>query len=235
MAPRALSEAGQQDGGTVPRFARCSVVLVVLHKLVASCRVTAYRWSAFFSEVPVSTVVLSFALGLVAWTFLEYVIHAWLGHLPKGRILISSEHLKHHARILYFTPVALKVRGALPVLGVLLAIVGLPFGLAAGLGFVAAVALGWTVYEWLHQSIHVNGPTNGYSRWAARHHLHHHCTRPNRNYGVTTPIWDIVLRTYESAPRVRVSRRLAASIPWLAAARDPRRAPAGWMTDYEVV
>jgi len=183
----------------------------------------------------VSAVVLSFALGLVAWTFLEYVIHAWLGHLPKGRILISSEHLKHHARILYFTPLALKVRGALPVLGVLLALVGLPFGLAAGLGFVVAVALGWTVYEWLHQSIHVNGPANGYSRWAARHHLQHHCGRPNRNFGVTTPIWDIVLGTYEPAPRVRVSRRLAASIPWLAPASEPRRAPIAFLADYEVV
>jgi sterol desaturase/sphingolipid hydroxylase (fatty acid hydroxylase superfamily) len=174
-------------------------------------------------------------MGLVAWSLIEYVIHSWLGHLPRGRILISSEHLKHHASILYFTPLALKVRGALPVLGVLLALVGLPCGLGAGLGFVCAVALGWTAYEWLHQSIHVKGPTNRYSRWAARHHLHHHCTRPNRNYGVTTPIWDIVLGTYEPAPRVRVSRRVAASIPWLRVEPDPRRAPTVFMTDYEVV
>ena len=76
--------------------------------------------------------IASFVAGLVGWTLLEYAIHFWLGHLPKGRILISSEHLKHHSDILYFTPVRLKIRGAVPVLAVLLLIVGGACGLPAG-------------------------------------------------------------------------------------------------------
>ena len=181
------------------------------------------------------SVVLGFVAGLAAWTFLEYVIHFWLGHLPKGKILISSEHLKHHADILYFTPLRLKVRGAVPVLSALLIIASALFGLAVGLGFVSAVAAGWTTYEWLHQSIHVNGPTNWYSRWAAQHHLYHHFARPNRNYGVTTPIWDIILRTYERAPRVRIGRRHLASIPWMAAGLEAGPARPAFMADYELV
>jgi sterol desaturase/sphingolipid hydroxylase (fatty acid hydroxylase superfamily) len=177
---------------------------------------------------------LGFVAGLVAWTFLEYVIHFWLGHLPKGRILISSEHLHHHADILYFTPLRLKVRGAVPVLSTLLIIASALFGLAVGLGFVAAVAVGWTTYEWLHQSIHVNGPTNWYSRWAARHHLSHHFTRPNRNHGVTTPIWDIILRTYEPTPRVRVGRRHVANVPWMAAGLEAGPARPPFMADYDL-
>lgn len=179
-------------------------------------------------------VLLGFGGGLIAWTFLEYVIHAWLGHLPKGRILISSEHLKHHADILYFTPLRLKIRGAVPVIALLLLAASAAFGLAAGLGFVAAVATGWTFYEWLHQSIHVNGPSGPFSRWAARHHMHHHFSRPNLNMGVTTPIWDVLLRTYESAPRVRIGRRQLASIPWLNAAVQATNPPA-LLADYELV
>ena len=178
--------------------------------------------------------IAGFVAGLAGWTLLEYVIHYWLGHLPKGRILISSEHLKHHGDILYFTPLRLKIRGAVPVLAVLLLIVGGACGLPAGLGFVAAVSLGWTTYESLHQSIHVNGPRGAYSRWAARHHLSHHFGRPNSNHGVTTPIWDLVFRTYAPVRCVRVPKRFLASVPWLASAFDGETERQEVLSDYEL-
>jgi hypothetical protein len=176
----------------------------------------------------------SFVVGLASWTLLEYAIHFWLGHLPKGRILISSEHLKHHADILYFTPRRLKIRGAIPVLSVLLLAVGGTCGLPAGFGFVTAVSLGWTTYEWLHQSIHVNGPRGAYTRWAARNHLSHHFGRPSVNHGVTTPIWDVVFRTYAPAGRIRVPRRFGASVPWLVSALDATTQPREFLADYEL-
>jgi hypothetical protein len=96
----------------------------------------------------VTSFIASFVAGLAGWTLLEYAIHFWLGHLPRGRILISSEHLKHHSDILYFTPLRLNIRGAVPVLAALLLVFGGVFGLSAGLGFVAAVSLGWVTYEY---------------------------------------------------------------------------------------
>jgi sterol desaturase/sphingolipid hydroxylase (fatty acid hydroxylase superfamily) len=182
-----------------------------------------------------ATFLTSFAAGLFGWTLLEYAIHYWLGHLPKGRILISSEHLAHHRDILYFTPLRMKIRGAVPVLAALLLVVGGTCGLTAGLGFVAAVALGWTVYERLHQSIHVHGPRNAYSRWAARHHLSHHFGLPNANHGVTTPIWDVVFGTYVPVRRVQVAKRFQASVPWLAAADVAGREAPAFLADYERV
>ena len=61
---------------------------------------------------------LGFLGGLIGWTFLEYVIHYWLGHLPRGKTMVSSEHIKHHKDILYFSSLALKIRGAVPVLAI---------------------------------------------------------------------------------------------------------------------
>lgn len=177
--------------------------------------------------------LISFVVSLLAWTLLEYAIHFWLGHLPKGRILISSEHLAHHRDILYFTPLKLKLRGAVPVLLAALLLVGGLLGLAAGLGSVAAIALGWTTYEVLHQSIHVNGPRGRYSRWAARHHLSHHFGLARANYGVTTPLWDWVFGTYTPIERVRVPARSLASVPWLAAAFAPEATATEFRRDYE--
>jgi len=176
----------------------------------------------------------SFAAGLAGWTLLEYAIHYWLGHLPRGRILISSEHLRHHADILYFTPLRLKIRGAIPVLAVVFLAVGAGFGLAAGLGFVAAVSVGWTTYECLHQSIHINGPRSAYSRWAARYHLSHHFGRAQANFGVTSPLWDLIFRTYVPVQRVRVPQRFLASVPWLALADGGKTDRPDIAVDYEL-
>lgn len=178
---------------------------------------------------------IGFVGGLAGWTLLEYAIHYWLGHLSKGRILISSEHLRHHGDILYFTPLPMKVLGALPVLALLFVAVGAVCGLRAGLGCVVAVSLGWAAYEWLHLSIHVHGPRTAYGRWAARHHLSHHFNRPPANHGVTTPIWDVVFRTHAPVGRVRIPKRSLPSVPWLAAAVEENTRGQDFLADYEVV
>jgi sterol desaturase/sphingolipid hydroxylase (fatty acid hydroxylase superfamily) len=142
--------------------------------------------------------------------------------------------LKHHKNILYFTPLSLKVRGAVPVLLVLMLLVSSLFGLFAGLGCVTAVAIGWSTYEVLHQSIHVNGPRGPYTRWAARYHLSHHFGHSRSNFGVTTPLWDLVFRTYSPISRVRVPRRSLASVPWLASVVDTGAPSTMAGSDYDL-
>ena len=79
---------------------------------------------------------------------------------------------------------------------------------AAGAGWMAA----YVAYELVHRHLHATARTAGdsdsdgdaagrterlgrYGRWARRHHFHHHFVDVRRNYGVTTPLWDVVLRT----------------------------------------
>jgi sterol desaturase/sphingolipid hydroxylase (fatty acid hydroxylase superfamily) len=40
-------------------------------------------------------------------------------------------------------------------------------------------------------------------RWAAAHHIHHY--HPHSNFGVTTPLWDILLRTRYLAGEKRLA------------------------------
>lgn len=178
--------------------------------------------------------LIGLIVGLLGWTLLEYIIHYPLGHLPKGKTLISSEHLKHHKDILYFSPIPLKIRGAIPLLLLLGIGSGWLIGTGFAVGFTAAIATGWTTYEYLHQSIHVRGPTTAYGRWATKNHLYHHFVKPNRNHGVTTPIWDYVFRTHEDIERITIRERDVASVPWLAEAfQDLEHAPP-FVKDYEL-
>jgi sterol desaturase/sphingolipid hydroxylase (fatty acid hydroxylase superfamily) len=57
-----------------------------------------------------------------------------------------------------------------------------------------AIACGYSAYGLSHFSIHNTRFRRPLSRrWAAIHHIHHH--HPDKNFGVTTPLWDIVLGT----------------------------------------
>ena len=156
-----------------------------------------------------------FGAGAFFWTFSEYVLHRWF-HTARGSNLASREHLGHHARSQYrITAMSWLAWAAVLVVGLvvlpLVAWVVLPLAdaLAFGIGWVVA----YFVYEWIHAIDHIRPPRTAYGRWTRRSHFHHHFGAPLRNHGVTTPLWDIVFRTYDAPATVTVPRRLA--MVWL--------------------
>jgi hypothetical protein len=72
------------------------------------------------------------------------------------------------------------------------------------------------------QAIHVRGPRTRYARWPARNRLYHHFGKPNRNHGVTSPLWDLVFGTHDRVERVVLHARDVAAIPWLGQAFEHR-------------
>ena len=159
-----------------------------------------------------------FAAGFVLWTFTEYGLHNWAGHLPKGRHEVSKEHLDHHRDVTYFTPALRKMFLAVPVVGGLslisLNVSDLVSGSwAAGVVFVIGFGFGWSWYETLHRRIHTHAPLNRYGSWARRHHFHHHFADPKRNHGVTTDLWDRVFGTLAEPRRIRVPLKKVS--PWM--------------------
>ena len=154
-----------------------------------------------------------FLAGCVVWTFIEYGMHHWNGHLLKGKSHFSSEHLRHHSRKDYFSPLHHKVLVAVGVGGAIAAVGSLLFGLAQGVPFALGVVAGYSVYEYLHWANHKRAPRSAYGRWARRHHFSHHFTDARYNHGVTTPIWDVVFGTYRKPTQINVPPKLA--MAWL--------------------
>ena len=79
----------------------------------------------------------------------------------------------------------------------LLVIVGLYaqlMPLSYALLLTGVTAGGYFIYGQCHELIHrirFKGPL--VRKWAANHHIHHH--HPNHNFGVTSPLWDMVFGT----------------------------------------
>ena len=135
--------------------------------------------------------VLSAVLfGLVLFSFFECAMHRWLFHGPAQ--VFQQGHLTHHQQPLgydslpfFLTPLAI-----LALAGLL----DLAAPTAVALLFAGAFAAGYVAYGLSHWAIHnIRFRNTLVRRWAADHHIHHYHT--DKNFGVTTPLWDIVLRT----------------------------------------
>ena len=159
----------------------------------------------------------AFAGGITLWTFAEYALHNWYGHVARGRNHFSREHLRHHSTPGYFAPTRQKLAAAVPVWTLVITLSVLTMGWAPGLCFGAGFLGMYITYEVLHYRAHAAAPRTRYGRWLRRHHFHHHYKNPKANHGVTSSIWDLVFRTYDPPGRIVV----------------PKKHVMAWLTDPE--
>lgn len=141
--------------------------------------------------------VLAIGFGLFAFSFIEYFFHRWMFHtrIP----LFEQGHRMHHEHPLGYDslPFFLPAAVLLALAGVFMLI--MPTGLA--LLIAGAITSGYIIYGLTHFAIHhVRFKQPLLRRWAGAHHVHHY--HPECNFGVTTPLWDVLLGTrYVRQPR----------------------------------
>jgi sterol desaturase/sphingolipid hydroxylase (fatty acid hydroxylase superfamily) len=141
--------------------------------------------------------LLAVALGLFAFSFVEYFFHRWMFHtrIP----LFAQGHRMHHERPLGYDSLPFFLPGAVLLMLTGLVVLILPTGFA--LLMMGSVTLGYIAYGLSHFTIHhVRFKHPLLRRWAGAHHVHHY--HPDSNFGVTTPLWDVLLGTrYVRQPR----------------------------------
>lgn len=158
--------------------------------------------------------ILAIALGILSWSLLEYLIHRFAGHgRAAKRNPFGVEHTAHHSRGDYFAPWWKKVIASALFVVLTLPLATLVAGLELGLAYVAGLVGFYLAYEVLHRLLHVWQGIGSYGRWARRHHFFHHFHDPRTNHGVTSPLWDLVFRTYRRPGRIEVPTKLA--MRWL--------------------
>lgn len=161
---------------------------------------TAYRWP---------TVLALFALGWLIWSLIEYALHRFLFH----SLVPTEEHPENYLAHGYHHDfpddpwrLVMVPIGSFP----LAVIFGVLFRLTLGAhhwapAFAGAV-VGYVAYDWVHYYTHHARPKGGIGKWLRMYHLqHHHDERPGR-YGVSSPLWDIVFRTYIPIKSAATSR-----------------------------
>lgn len=162
-----------------------------------------------------------FALGLLIWTFIEYLLHRFAFHAPEEIMRETHEisagleldqpvipalptprhviyfifHGVHHeypsdSRRLVMPPVA-SIPMGLAAWGIL----SVAFGGAVIPAF-AGLLVGYLVYDTTHFVVHHRSLPTALGKAIKKAHMRHHFLDPDEDYGVSSPLWDIVFRTY---------------------------------------
>jgi dihydroceramide fatty acyl 2-hydroxylase len=143
---------------------------------------------------PLGRLWLLLLIGLLAWQLAEYLIHRFAFHGPLARL-----HDVHHRLPAAYVGVA--SYGAGTAFGVAWASLALIFNVAAADAVTAGVLAGYLFYIAIHDRMH-HGDRARFGRYVAYMHAFHggHHRGGHFNFGVSSPLLDLIFRTYR-APR----------------------------------
>lgn len=194
-----------------------------------------YPMTAFYSAVCLGALAWSLpqaparaavgaALGVLFWTYLEYLAHRYVLHgiFPDGEGAwkhflhrrFDNLHWYHHLRPWDGT----HINGTVKDTGLFVALF---FALALGsrdvfwVAFVAGLIQAYVFEEWVHHSVHFYNFKNRYFQYIRRHHLYHHSRRGGEiAYGLTSGLWDLICGTrVPAADRAILHRKRGAASP----------------------
>ena len=161
---------------------------------------------------------ISFFCGVAFWTFMEYMLHRFLGHEHKGKNFFKDEHQLHHRKVHYFAPAGKKVAAAILVAISLFTLMNLIMPWSISLSFIVGLMGMYGFYEYVHARYHRKGPVAPIFIVLRKHHFYHHFHQPKLNHGVTTRIWDRVFGTFHRVDIVAVPRKM--TMDWLMSGND---------------
>ena len=155
-------------------------------------------WAGWHEGLSAGVLALRGLAGLAIWTLTEYVMHRYAFHfVPRSRAGVGLAYLSHGVHHAYPRDphrLVMPLVVSLPFSVMLLA-VGYTVAGAEIYAFLGGFGLGYLAYDLMHYSIHKYDAKSGVMQWLRLYHFQHHFASPDRQYGVSSPIWDYVFRT----------------------------------------
>ncbi len=150
-------------------------------------------------------IALLFLFGLFIWTITEYVLHRFAFHYePKsewGKRIHFLTHGVHHdypqdTKRLVMPP-SVSIPLASFFFGLFYVLIG-PYSVAP---FFSGFLVGYMAYDELHYATHHAPFKSGIFLKLKHHHILHHYGNPSKGYGVSSPLWDLILGTMDKKER----------------------------------
>ncbi len=155
------------------------------------------RYGAFTKAISGWREAGIFLSGLLSWTLFEYIVHRYLFHIiaesPRAKRLVYTMHGVHHEyprdKDRLFMP---------PVPSIIIACIIFYsfYGLMGwyAVAFFPGFLFGYIMYGSMHYAIHAFAPPRFLKALWRNHHLHHY-KHPDKGFGVSSTLWDVVFRT----------------------------------------
>ncbi len=170
---------------------------VVIYALYFPVIAGMLYYGAAYKDLGVGWEVLLFVIGMLSWSLFEYVMHRKLFHMivesPRAMKFVYTMHGVHHEfprdkERLFMPPVP-----SIIVASVLFSVFYLCMSWNA-LAFFPGFLFGYLMYGSMHYAIHAFAPPSWLKALWRNHHLHHYKC-PDKGFGVSSVLWDVVFRT----------------------------------------
>ena len=181
-----------------------------------------------FRTMSVGRIAVLYALGLFIWTLAEYVIHRGnfhatpfiendtrriVGSLRRDQPVVPNlptarhkfyfvAHGVHHDYTNDSTRLVMAPSVSIPLALAFFGIFRLVFGASTPAAF-AGFITGYLCYDTIHFAVHHWTGKSALLRYLKRRHFRHHYADSTRDFGVSTPLWDVLIGTLGSAETAR--------------------------------
>ncbi|MGY6744386.1 MAG: sterol desaturase family protein [Cecembia sp.] len=158
----------------------------------------SFYYAVTSTEIALSTGIAVLLLGLLAFTFVEYMMHKHFFHMepdnPAKDKLQYTVHGVHHDypkdKERLAMPPFVSAFYALVFYGVFTLIMG-----DYALYFLPGFLLGYAAYLGVHYAVHAFQPPKNFLKILWVNHAVHHYKDPDVAFGVSSPLWDYILGT----------------------------------------
>ena len=161
--------------------------------------VSYFGWKASTVQTGFLSYILCIGAGLIVWSLTEYILHRFVFHfVPEskwGLRLHFIFHGVHHDYPNDANRLVLPPSVSLPLA------TGFFFLYQSFIpeqylySFFAAFLVGYLCYDISHYALHHAKFDNAIWKKLKHHHMTHHYQDPNHGYGVTSKLWDIIVRS----------------------------------------
>lgn len=170
---------------------------VVIYAMYFPVIIFMLYYGAAYKGVGAGKEALLFIIGALFWSIFEYIMHRYLFHMivesPRATKFVYTMHGVHHEfprdrERLFMPPVP-----SMLIAAVIFSIMYLIMHWSA-LSFFPGFLFGYLVYGSMHYAIHAFAPPKFMKALWRNHHLHHY-KAPEKGFGVSSVLWDVVFRT----------------------------------------
>jgi sterol desaturase/sphingolipid hydroxylase (fatty acid hydroxylase superfamily) len=159
-----------------------------------------FVYKSFSQGISGLTFIAYMALGLAVWTATEYVLHRFIFHyIPKQKWALRLHfifHGVHHDFPRDKMRLVMPPSASIPLAILFYSLFALLIKDKASLhAFFPGFLIGYLIYDMLHYAMHHHNFKSGLMKRVKQHHMLHHYQDATKGFGVSSAIWDKVLRS----------------------------------------
>jgi len=158
-----------------------------------------FSYEAFVHDVGIAGYSLYFVIGLAVWTATEYLLHRFIFHYHPtsefGKRIHFIFHGVHHDYPRDKKRLVMPPSASIPLATLFYFLFSLFLQQKQLFAFFPGFLLGYLIYDMLHYAMHHYNFKSGLMKKIKQHHMLHHYQNPEKGFGVSSSLWDEILRS----------------------------------------